>query len=58
MPPSVWYGTTCLLIRNTFESVSNLVERRCTPNISFNMRGARGDIAMGTLSNAMVLRIP
>ncbi len=56
--PCVWYGTTCLLIRNTLGSVSDLVERRGTANTSFNLPGARGAIATGILSNAMVLRIP
>jgi hypothetical protein len=56
--PSIWYGTTCLLIRNTLGSVSDLVEQRGTVNTSFNPPGARGAIAVGILSNATVLRIP
>jgi hypothetical protein len=58
VPPSVWYGTTCLLIRNTLVSVSDLVELRGTENTSFNPPGLRGAIAMGILSNATVLQIP
>jgi hypothetical protein len=56
--PSVWYGTTCLIIRNTLGSVSDLVEWRGTANTSINPPSAGGAIAMGILSNAMVLRIP
>jgi hypothetical protein len=52
--PSVWYGTACLLIRNTLGIVSDLVERRGTMNTSLIPSSARGDIAMGNLSNAMV----
>jgi hypothetical protein len=26
IPPSVWYGITCLLIRNTLGSVSDLIK--------------------------------
>jgi hypothetical protein len=55
MPPSVWYGTTCLLIRNTLGSVSDLVERRGTTNTSLILPGARGVIVMGNLSNTTVL---
>jgi hypothetical protein len=55
VPPGVWYGTTCLLIKNTLESVSDLVERRGTANTSLIPPGARGAIAMGYLSNATVL---
>jgi hypothetical protein len=58
VPPSVWYGIACLQIRNTLLSVSDLVERGGTVNTSFNPPGARWAIAMGILSNAMVLRIP
>jgi hypothetical protein len=53
----VWYGTTYLLIRDTSESVSDLAERRGDVNTSLILR-ARGVIAMGNLSNAMVLQIP
>jgi hypothetical protein len=35
--------------------VSDLVEQRGTTNTSFNPLGERGAIAMGILSNAMVL---
>jgi hypothetical protein len=55
VPPSVWYGIACLLIRNTLGNVSDLVEWRGTTNISLNLPGARGGIAMGILSNFMVL---
>jgi hypothetical protein len=55
VPLSVWFGTTCLLIRNTLGSVSDLVERRGIVNTSFHPPGARGAIAMGILSNATVL---
>jgi hypothetical protein len=52
MPPSVWYGAACLLIRNTLASVSDLVERRGTATTSLILSGARGAIAMGNLNNA------
>jgi hypothetical protein len=55
VPPSVRYGTTYLLIRNTFGNVSDLVERRGTANTTFNLPSARGVIAMGILSNYIVL---
>jgi hypothetical protein len=55
MPPSVWYGATCLLIRNTLGSVFDLVRLRGTANNPLIPPGARGAIAMGNLSNAMVL---
>jgi hypothetical protein len=55
VPPRVWYGTACLLIRDASGSVSDLVERRGTVTTSWNLHGARGAIAMGNLSNAMVL---
>jgi hypothetical protein len=58
VPPRVWYGTTCVLIRDASGSVSELVEQRGTATTSWNPHGARGAIAMGNLSNAMVLRIP
>ena len=58
VPPRVWYGTACLLIRDASGSVSDLVERRGTANTSLNLHGVRGAIAMGNLSNATVLRIP
>jgi hypothetical protein len=55
VPPSVWYGTTNLLIRDTLGCVSDLVEQRGTANMSFIPLDARGAIAMGNLTNAMVL---
>jgi hypothetical protein len=54
----VWYGTTYLLIRDTSGSMSDLAERRGDVNTSLILHGARGVIAMGNLSNAMVLQIP
>jgi hypothetical protein len=55
MTPSVWYGTTFLLIRNTLGSVSDLVEQRGNTTTSLIPPGARGAIMMGNLSNATVL---
>jgi hypothetical protein len=55
MPPSVWYGTSYLLIRNTLGSVSDLVEQRGIMNTSLIPSGAIGHIMMGNLSNATVL---
>jgi hypothetical protein len=55
VPPRVWYGTTCLLIRDASGSVSDLVEQRGTVTISWNPHGARGVIVMGNVSNATVL---
>jgi hypothetical protein len=58
VPPCVWYGTTCLLIRNTSGRVFDLVEQRGTTNTSLIPHGVRGDIAMENLSNTIVPRIP
>jgi hypothetical protein len=58
VPPRVWYGITCLLIRDALGSVSDFVDWRGTANTSLIPNGERGTIAMGNLSNAMVLRIP
>jgi hypothetical protein len=58
MIPRVWYGSSYLLIRNTSESASDLVERRGAVNTSLIPPGARGVITMGNLSNTTVLRIP
>jgi hypothetical protein len=55
VPLSVWYGTACLLIRNTLGCVSDLVKQRGTTNSTLIPPGARGVIAMGNLSNDMVL---
>jgi hypothetical protein len=55
VPPSVWYGITCLLIRNTLGSMSDLVEQRGMVNTSLIPSGATGANAMGNLSNATVL---
>jgi hypothetical protein len=55
VPPNVWYGITCLQIRDTLGSVSDLVERRGTVNTSLILPGAGWAIAMGNLINAMIL---
>jgi hypothetical protein len=54
VPPSVWYGTSSLLIRNISGSVSDLVEWRGTANTSLIPSSARGAIAMRILSNATI----
>jgi hypothetical protein len=58
VPLSIWYRTTCLLIRDTSGSVSHLVVQRGIANTSLVLTGARGAIAMGNLSNPSKVRYP